>query len=56
MRSGKPPTLWWLLRRRLARARGYALDHVGVKRALHQILCVFDAVRVFLEHLDERGR
>ena len=42
MRSGRPPTLWWLLITALGPLHADALDHVRVERALHQVFRVFD--------------
>ncbi len=60
MRSGKPPTLWWLLIvDRRASGKGHAFDHVGIERALRQKFdrpfAVFrDAARLGVENIDEQ--
>src|SRR3954454_17354184 len=53
-RSGNPTPVWWDLMDggTVPTAR---LDHVGVERALHEVLDVLDLRRLLLEHADELG-
>ncbi len=54
MRSGRPPTLWWLLMvTEGPPGEADALDHVGIERALGQEFGAADLLRFRLEDVDE---
>ena len=55
MRSGRPPTLWWVLITCAPQPRRGALDHVGIERALGEELDRPVLLRLLLEHRDELG-
>jgi hypothetical protein len=53
MRSGRPPTLWWLLIVTEGPPVNDAFDHVRVERALRQEIGAAHLARFGLEHVDE---
>ena len=54
MRSGRPPTLWWLLIVTDGPpVKRDALDHVRIERALGEEIGAADLLRLLLEHVDE---
>ena len=56
-RSGRPPTLWWILIVAAGPPLAAALDHVGIERALGQEAGAVDLARLVVEDVDEqRGR
>src|SRR3954451_21371234 len=57
IRSGSPPTLWWLLIVTDGRPSGEpgAFDHVGIERALSEEIGAADLLRLRLEYVDELG-
>ena len=55
MRSGRPPTLWWILMVTLGPpVKETDLDHVGIERALGEELGAADLLGLGLEHVDEQ--